>query len=112
MGTADIFGGTSSFTTQTQKIRLTFGITGVNPTSSSAAKILAMTVICDVAWRVNSNLANNGHLYSYDYGQNAFFPSNVTVQGLKNAAVVGTDANGRLKAASGNLFLYDDLGNI
>lgn len=71
-----------------------------------------MTVLCDVAWKTNSNLAQNGHIYSYDWKQNALFPANVAIQGLKGAAILGTDSSGYLKEVEGNLFLYDDLGNI
>lgn len=79
---------------------------------SSTAVINTMAVLCDAAWLTNSNLAATGHIYSYDWQQNAYFPANIAILGKKNVAVLGTDANGYLKAASVNPFLYDDLGNI
>ena len=59
------YGGSNTWTDM-YKLRLTFKITGVdaNKNPLNVSKILAYSSNC---WYAPSNLANSGHLYSYDY---------------------------------------------
>lgn len=59
------------------RLRFIFGSTG-NNTSYGGLAIINICAFGGVGWNVPSNMATNGHLYSYDYNQNAIFPANVT----------------------------------
>lgn len=61
------------------KIRFIFGSTG-NNTSYDGLTIYKIYAFGGAGWNVPSNTAANGHLYSYDYNQNAIFPANVTAK--------------------------------
>lgn len=75
------FGGNDNQVFNVWAVRLTFKIGDALSGRNSAA-------VCEVkflgvnAWKTNSVMAENGHLYSYDYLQNAFFPANVTATGF------------------------------
>ena len=59
------------------RIRFIFG-SDDNTTTNARLKILSIFAFGGVGWATPSNMATNGHLYSYDYNQNAIFPANVT----------------------------------
>ena len=59
------------------RIRFIFGCTG-NTTNYPGMAIHKIYAFGGVGWATPSNMATNGHLYSYDYNQNAIFPANVT----------------------------------
>lgn len=59
------------------RIRFIFGCTG-NTTNYPGMAIYKIYAFGGVGWNTPSNMAENGHLYSYDYNQNATFPANVT----------------------------------
>ena len=59
------------------RIRFIFGCTG-NTTNYPGMAIHKIYAFGGVGWATPSNMATNGHLYSYDYNQNATFPANVT----------------------------------
>ena len=72
------FGGSETQIYNFQKIRLTFGITGVNESHpKSALQVLNIYGFGGDVWRTPSNMAKTGHIYSYDESQNAIFPSKV-----------------------------------
>ena len=59
------------------RLRFIFGSTDTD-TSYIGLAILNICAFGGIGWNVPSNIAANGHLYSYDYNQNAIFPANVT----------------------------------
>ena len=65
---------------QYSQIRFTFGVTAHAATSEypglHVTKILAFG---GMGWTTPSNMATNGHLYSYDHNKKATFPGDVTV---------------------------------
>ena len=63
------------------RIRFVFKQTAVNSGSYSAANISRIMGFGGVGWTVPSNMARDGHLYSYDSSQNATFPAKVTATG-------------------------------
>lgn len=67
-------------TTQYSQLRFTFGVTSHPSTSQyqglSVSRIMAFG---GVGWTTPSNMAKNGHLYSYDAAQKATFPGDVAV---------------------------------
>lgn len=81
------YGNTAA--SQYGRIRFTFRQTAVN-TNYTSASISKIQGYGGMGWTVPSNMAANGHLYSYDSSQNATFPAKVTA-----TSFVGT--------ASGNL---------
>lgn len=64
-------------TSQYGRIRFVFRQTAVR-TNSSSASISRIMGFGGVGWTVPSNMARNGHLYSYDNAQNAVFPGSIT----------------------------------
>lgn len=63
--------------TQYRYLRFTFGI-GSAGTSYNNLQIIQILAFGGVGWVTPSNMAKNGHLYSYDSVQNATFPATVT----------------------------------
>lgn len=61
-------------------IRLTFGIESLSSNESFNCYLTLCNVIAlgETAWSIPSTMGKTGHLYSYDYQQNATFPANVT----------------------------------
>lgn len=74
------FGGGATQTANIDNLRLTFSITGVNSdtTKSSALCVIDILGIGMTNWSNPSTMARIGHLYSFDYQQNATFPKNVS----------------------------------
>lgn len=61
------------------RLRFIFGSTG-NNTSYDGLAIYKIYAFGGVGWNVPSNIARDGHLYDYDYAQNAIFPANITAK--------------------------------
>lgn len=61
------------------RLRFIFGSTG-NNTSYGGLTILKIYAFGGAGWNVPSNIAKDGHLYDYDYAQNAIFPANITAK--------------------------------
>ena len=81
------FGGSSTQTSQIAQIRLIFKVTSVSTTYTN----LAITGIRGIAfplWQSPSDMATTGHLYTYDIGQNAMFPAQVSATTF-NGNVIG-----------------------
>lgn len=79
-------------TNQYGRLRFIFGNTG-NPTDYPGMTVSKICAFGGVGWDTPSNMAKNGHLYTYDYAQNATFPAKVTatkfigtLQGNANSA--------------------------
>lgn len=90
---------------QKGRVRFIFRQTAVT-TTYSAAGIWRIMAFGGVGWTIPSNMARNGHLYSYDSEQNATFPAKVTATGGFSGDVTGnadsaTNAT-NLMAYSGN----------
>ena len=88
--TITTYGNEENF--QYGRLRFIFGSTG-NDTSYSGLAIHNICAFGGVGWNIPSNMAENSHLYSYDYNQNAKFPAIVTatkfigtLQGNANSA--------------------------
>lgn len=58
------------------RIRFIFGSDDSTATNARL-KILSIYAFGGVGWNVPSNMAKNGHLYNYNYNQDAIFPANV-----------------------------------
>ena len=88
------FGGAASQTSNCWQIRLTFANTSVNSSySTSRSSILGLRLFGDNCWKRTSNMGETGHLYSYDYEQNATFPGSI----YSPKAVYGNPFYGELK---------------
>jgi hypothetical protein len=74
------FGGTANWSNS--DLRLTFSYSGKSTSYPNAQlQISKIRLYGETAWSAPSNLATNGHLYTYDTSQNATFPANVKVTG-------------------------------
>ena len=108
------FGGSETQIYNFQKIRLTFGITGVDESHpKSALQVLNIYGFGGDVWRTPSNMAKTGHIYSYDESQNAIFPSKVkssTIPNeendLTNKQYVDGKAAGKLDKVSSYVRIY------
>lgn len=63
-------------------LRFTFGITTPSANYNNL-QIMHILAFGGVGWTTPSNMASNGHLYSFDSNQNATFPAGVTATQLK-----------------------------
>jgi hypothetical protein len=72
------------YDSQYQYLRFTFGITGLHTDTSynNALTIYSIMAFGGVGWSTPSTMARTGHLYYYDYNQNATFPQAVTATKL------------------------------
>lgn len=75
--TITTYGNTEN--SQYGRLRFIFGSTG-NNTSYDGLAIHKIYAFGGVSWNVPSNIAKDGHLYDYDYAQNAIFPANITAK--------------------------------
>lgn len=70
------FGGDRNQTSNMGVLRFTFSI--LSGTATANPQVISFIFLGTAAWQYNSNMAYNGHLYSYDWQQNATFPAQVT----------------------------------
>lgn len=86
--TITTYGNSSS---QYQKLRFTFAQTAANSnyTSASVNTILGFG---GVGWTTPSNMAKNGHIYSFDSQQNVTFPAQVKATTFNGNATTATTA--------------------
>ena len=115
-------GGGANQTTNIWYMRLTFSTTSVNSSyNTTKATVLGMRLFGDTCWTRTSNMGETGHLYSYDYQQNATFPAGVTATSFTGAlsgnATSASKVNNNLiiKLNSGttegtNLFTFNGSG--
>lgn len=83
------------------RLRFIFGSTG-NDTSYDGLAIHKIYAFGGAGWNVPSNIAKDGHLYDYDYAQNAIFPANITAKNFigtlqgnaSSATKASQDSNG------------------
>lgn len=74
------------------RIRFTFRQTAIRATNS-AALIHRILGFGGMGWTTPSNMAKNGHLYSYDSSQNATFPAKVTATSFAGSGASLTSIN-------------------
>lgn len=80
---------------QYSEIRFTFGVTSHLSTSAyTGLNIKRIMAFGGVGWTTPSNLARNGHIYSYDYDQNVGFPASVTAASFIGNGSYVTSLNG------------------
>lgn len=85
------FGGGTNQTGNYWYIRLTFANTSVNSSyTTTKSSIIGLRLFGDTCWTRTSNMGETGHLYSYDYAQNATFPAQVTATTLNGTTFSGS----------------------
>jgi hypothetical protein len=101
------FGGTSSWSNS--NLRLTFSYNGKSTDYPNAQLTISkIRLYGETAWSAPSNLATNGHLYTYDTSQNATFPADVSVTGsLKHGSYTYTLPN-----KNGTVAMTSDIPSV
>lgn len=75
----------SNNSSQFQKLRFTFAQTTPRSDGNNAsACVMKLLGFGGVGWITPSNMAKNGHLYSFDANQNATFPGNVSAAAISS----------------------------
>lgn len=64
-------------TSQYGHIQFIFGCTGANSGNYGGLNVSKIFCFGGVGWTIPSNMAKNGHLYSWDVDQNAIFPNGI-----------------------------------
>lgn len=71
------FGGSTTQTSNTGAVQFTIGYAS-EPAASQYGQVLDMLFFGETYWSYPSEMARSGHLYNWDYQQNAIFPGTVT----------------------------------
>lgn len=66
-------------------LRFTFSIESIGSSSNNRANVQNIVFLGITNWITPSELAKTGHLYAYDYQQNASFPAKVTAKSFSGA---------------------------
>ena len=91
-------GGGSTQTSNYWYWRFTYTTTTVSSSyATSRPQILGIRLFGETAWTTTSNMGSTGHLYDYDYAQNAIFPAKVKASKLYED---GTAINEKYQAIS------------
>lgn len=90
----ETFGGSPSQASQIANLRFTFSYAST-PGASQYAAILSMMLFGTTDWATPSNMAKTGHIYSWDYAQNATFPAQVAATKFKGALTNALTLNGK-----------------
>lgn len=92
-----IFTVGNSYDGQFSIFRFTFGVTSHSADSQYPGLIIHRILgFGGMGWSTPSNMAKNGHLYSYDSDQNATFPAGLTAGSMKvgsNKVALQNNAN-------------------
>lgn len=80
------FGGGATQTSNIAILRFTFSIGGVHATYQSRVCVYNMLFFGTTYWDSPSNMARTGHLYDWDYQQNAIFPGTVKASSFLGTA--------------------------
>lgn len=83
------FGGYKDQTSNTGALRFTFSYAST-PASDQHAYVLNLIFLGTTYWETPSNMAKTGHLYSWDYAQNASFPAAITATAFNGNASSAT----------------------
>lgn len=97
-GSATFGAGDSQF----GELRFEFGATGHDGSAYYGLSIYNIFAYGASAWRFPSEMAKTGHLYSYDYAQNATFPNGVTAKSFMGN-LVGRANNALMDADNNNI---------
>lgn len=97
------FGGGENQTSNTGALRFTFSYTSA-PASDQYAFVLNLMFLGTTYWITPSNMAKTGHLYSWDYVQNAIFPAAIT------ATAFNGNASSATKLATARTFTIGNTG--
>lgn len=87
------FGGGASQTSNFYSYRFTFKITSVGSSYTTSSPIIYDLRMYGVSvYSIPNQMMKNGHLYSWDYKQNATFPGSVTADRFIGAEATQTEA--------------------
>lgn len=104
----DRFGGASN---QIAAIRLTFTVGTASTSSTQRTAVSNLLLLGEAAWATPSNMANTGHLYSWDASQNAAFPADITATKFNGPATsVSNSLSINGKSYNGSVAV--DIGTI
>lgn len=87
------FGGGNTATSNVANYRLTFQIGGINSGSAGNLYVINILLFGTTAWAYCSQMAKTGHLYSYDYNQNAYFPKMIYLNNSSSWGAVTATKN-------------------
>ena len=80
LGLGTLGGGTTQ-TGNNWYLRLTFATTSVHSSyTTTKSSLISMRIFGDTSWTSPSTMATTGHLYTYDYQQNAAFPNGLSAK--------------------------------
>lgn len=88
--------------TQYGELRFIFGADGVSNSGSAGFAVRSIFAYGIEAWQTPSEMSKTGHLYSYDYAQNATFPNGVTAKSF-TGNLVGRANNALMDAENNNI---------
>ena len=71
------FGGGDNQHYNTARIRMTFAITSLNSNYRCRANVHNINIFGTTEWETPSNIARTGHLYTWNYNGDAFFPGSI-----------------------------------
>lgn len=118
------FGGGQTQTNNWGALRFTFFFTGVNDNYNQTPQILTMMMFGTTHWSINSQMMQHGHLYSWDWQQNAIFPASITttktinIQGMESGTadkyryVWFSDSNYQGQPVYNAKFMYNPATNV
>lgn len=106
------FGGDENQTSNTGALRFTFSYAST-PASDQYAYVLNLMFLGTTYWTIPSNMAKTGHLYSWDYAQNAIFPAAITATAFNGNASSATKlATARTLTIGNTGKTFDGTANI
>lgn len=76
------FGGGTGQTSNWGALRFTFFYTGLNEKYAQAPQIINIMMLGTTHWTSTSNMGTTGHIYDWDFQQNAYFPSGIRAAGI------------------------------
>lgn len=98
LGDVKVWGGQYKWAMRYVRFQFRYIDGGSNYTFSAVPGVRSILCLGDTNWATPSNMAKTGHLYDYDYLQNALFPAGVYTN--KNVQVVDTAGTGLSKSGS------------
>ena len=106
------FGGSETQTYQTGALRFTFSYAST-PASDQYAWVDNLMLLGTTYWITPSNMAKTGHLYSWDYAQNAIFPAAITAKSFNGNASSATKlATARTLTIGNTGKTFDGTSNV
>ncbi len=106
------FGGGENQTSNTGALRFTFSYAST-PASNQFAFVQNLMFLGTTYWTTPSNMARTGHLYSWDYAQNAIFPAAITAKSFNGNASSATKlATARTLTIGNTGKTFDGTSNV